>query len=444
MKKRILVVGVLQFFLVLNSCSSDSGDNSTTTPETPVVVIKTAKVTSYSKNSGETGETISIYGENFSDKVSDIKITFDGVAATIVSSTATEIVFKLPSTVNLLPKLLLTIENRTINNEVKNDYNGNIGILPIPSSSGWFTIDNVLKIDKDIKRVRMLSDKIFYCSLDNYVYRTLDGGISWMKWAYNYDNQGDFYPTKKGDGLCYTGFGIIDPFARGVIAIPSEGNQYSSNVLWQESGGSYPGINSIYIDENMQNGTLVSQKGAVYTNKNGGKFELVYDSQVQNSDSKMSRIYMGAQIDNDHIWTIGEKVEGSTNYPVILFKNNMTDGWKQHLLKNEPSSAAYEIYFADIENGFILVINATERKIYKTINGGDTWSKVYTGEKFTKFTFKDANTGWAVLDNKIYKTINGGSVWTLDYTHDQSIRTIAYKNNVVWAISTDKIIKRYL
>uniref|UniRef100_UPI00374DD996 WD40/YVTN/BNR-like repeat-containing protein n=1 Tax=Flavobacterium sp. TaxID=239 RepID=UPI00374DD996 len=77
-------------------------------------------------------------------------------------------------------------------------------------------------------------------------------------------------------------------------------------------------------------------------------------------------------------------------------------------------------------------------------NGGDTWSKVYTGEKFTKFTFKDANTGWAVLENKIYKTTDGGVSWILDYTHDQSIRTIAYKNNVVWAISTDKIIKRYL
>lgn len=79
MKKRILLVVVCQLFLALNGCSSDSGDNPT--PEPPVVVVKTAKITSYSKNSGETGETISLYGENLSDKVSDIKITFDGVAA---------------------------------------------------------------------------------------------------------------------------------------------------------------------------------------------------------------------------------------------------------------------------------------------------------------------------------------------------------------------------
>lgn len=63
-------------FLMLNSCSSDSGSDPVPTPTPPVVVVKTAKITSYSKDSGETGETVSIYGENFSDKVSDIKITF--------------------------------------------------------------------------------------------------------------------------------------------------------------------------------------------------------------------------------------------------------------------------------------------------------------------------------------------------------------------------------
>ena len=52
MKKRILIIAALQFFLTLNSCSSDSGDNPVTTPEQPpVVVVKTAKITSYSKNS---------------------------------------------------------------------------------------------------------------------------------------------------------------------------------------------------------------------------------------------------------------------------------------------------------------------------------------------------------------------------------------------------------
>lgn len=99
------------------------------------------------------------------------------------------------------------------------------------------------------------------------------------------------------------------------------------------------------------------------------------------------------------------------------------------------------MFFIDFVNGFVIVSSSS---LYKTTNGGDTWTKVYSGEKFTKFTFKDVNTGWAVLENKIYKTIDGGSSWILDYTHDQPIKNISYKNNVIWAISSDKIIKRYL
>jgi photosystem II stability/assembly factor-like uncharacterized protein len=443
MKKRILVVGVLQFFLVLNSCSSDSGDNSTTTPETPVVVIKTAKVTSYSKNSGETGETISIYGENFSDKVSDIKITFDGVVATIVSSTATEIVFKLPSTVNLLPKLLLTIENRTINNEVKNDYNGNIGILPIPSSSGWFSIDNGLKKNVDIKRIQILNEKIVYYSMDDGgggVYRTLDGGITWNEWAGNAFGSGAFFVTKNHTGWCYT----LNNAGNGVYKLPEGGDFNKGTLIWKEINSDFPGIFAAYVEDDLKKGTLVSQRGDVYTTINGADFTQVYDAHLNDNGYGYGFANKSIEFDNDHIWIGGQKTVSGIKYPFILFKNNETDGWKEHYLVNEPNSYVNEVSFADVANGFLLLRGASNTIFYKTINGGDTWSKVYTGEKFTKFTFKDANTGWAVLDNKIYKTINGGSVWTLDYTHDQSIRTIAYKNNVVWAISTDKIIKRYL
>lgn len=430
---------------MLSACSSDSGDDSTPTPEPPVVVIKTAKIASFSKNSGETGETISIYGENFTDKTSDIKITFDGVAATIVSASSTEIKFTLPQTEKLLPKIVLTILDKEILNEVKNEYNGNIGILPVPSTTDWFTIENTLKSDIDIRRVRMLSDKIFYSSFNNYVYRTLDGGITWKEWGYSYGNSGDFYPTKKGDGLCYTDLNSLKPDARGVLAIPVEGDVYSSKVLWKEPGGSYPGINSVYIDENMQNGTIVSQKGAIYTNSNGRDFVLSFDAQAENAGTnKIIRIFKGAQIDNDHIWTGGQIEAGTSRYPFVLYKSNTTDGWKKHVLNDELGNYVNEIFFANIENGFILIRDASNGKLYKTINGGDTWSKVYTGEKFTKFTFKDANTGWAVLENKIYKTIDGGTTWTVDYVHDQPVRAIGYKDNIVWAISIDKIIKRYL
>jgi hypothetical protein len=451
MKKTIALLIIIQIALLFNSCSSDSGDTpAVVIPTTPVVINTTIK--SYSKDYGTTGETITMTGENFSAKISEIKITFDGVAATILSATATEITFALPVTEKLLPKLVVTIENRTVTNAVKNNYGGNIGILPIPSITTWFTIDNGMKSVSGIPHIQMISDKIMYISMEldsstSGVIRTLDGGITWKAWAGNYYNTG-FYATQNGEGLCYTLFGYAVS-GGGVNKIPVEGktNQTANTYVWKEINSSRPGIYSLFIEDNMQKGTIVSQRGDVYTTINGTDFAKIYsaklyeDSFNQNYDD--GAIYRSAVIDNDHIWAIGFKKKNSISNPFILYKNNSTDGWKEYSFVNELGYVAREVCFVNPSTGFLL-INALDVKLYKTADGGDTWSLVYNGEKFTKFTFKDANTGWAILDNKIYKTTNGGVAWTLDYTHDQPIRNIAYKNNVVWAISNDKIIKRYL
>jgi len=430
MKKRILLVSVLQFFFTLNSCSSDSGDNSTPTPEPPIVVVKTAKVTSYSKNAGETGETISIYGENFSDKASDIKITFDGVSATIVSATATEIKFVLPQTEKVLPKLELTIENKTISNEVKNDYEGNIGILPARSLTGWIAQENNLDRDGETFNIQMESDKIVYFSGS---FKTSDGGITWKPWA----DGSVFHVTTNNEGWSS---GIGNPKMTKITAGGSVVTKAFANI---------ENINDvyycIYVDANMKDGTVVTQNGKVYTTSNGLDFTKSYEL-----SGTTANLFQSTKIDNNHIWVIGYKpITVGVNKPFILFKNNTTDGWKEYPFVNEEAGyIAREICFVDNENGFLLINHYNQSlldvKLFKTNNGGDSWTEVYNSELFTKFTFKDANTGWAVLDNKIYKSTNGGTAWTLDYTHSQKIGAIAYKNNVVWAFSEDKIIKRYL
>lgn len=430
MKKTVLLVAVLQLFMVLGSCSSDS--DSPSTPEPPVVVIKAAKITSYSKNSGEAGETITMYGENFSDKVSDIKIAFDGVSATIVSSTATQIVFVLPTTAKLLPQLSLTIENRTITNEVSNAYKGNIGILPKPSTTDWFTMENVLKNENKVYSMQVVSDKIMYYSMVDYggsgVYRTTDGGVTFIEWGRT-GFSGAFSATKTDEGWADTGFGIQK--------VPVGGSPKMDFISATTSAIYY----SVYVDDDMKKGTIITLGGDVYTSVNGVDFSQIYDAHLGDKGYDQGSISRSDEIDNDHIWAIGTKKVENINYPFILFKNNETDGWKEHYLASEPTEWASEISFPDKANGYVLISNST---IYKSTNGGDTWSKIYSGEKFTKFAFKDATTGWAIVENKIYKTVDGAKTWTLDYTNSQNIKSIGYKNNIVWAVSTDNIIKRYL
>ncbi|OOV17643.1 IPT/TIG domain-containing protein [Flavobacterium sp. LM4] len=432
MKNRILFVAVLQLFLTLNSCSSDSGNDTEPTPEPPVVVIKTAKITSYSKNSGETGETVSIYGENFSDKLSDIKITFDGVAATIVSASATEIKFTLPQTEKVLPKLELTIENRTVSNEVKNDYEGNIGILPTRSLTAWLVQQTPLNLGDGALYLQIINNKVMYLNGG----KTLDGGITWKSWSNKVFS--GFHVTTSGDGWSadVSSYGLWKVSAGVDATAPFESTK----------GNTYY---TVFVEDNMQNGTIVSQKGLVLTTSNGNDFTKEYQVEAEQIN-----LFNSTKIDNNHIWAIGYKsikdVNGFTgNRPFILFKNNTTDGWKEYpFIKEANGYFAREICFVDSETGFLLVNHyyntLLDVKLFKTTNGGDYWTQIYNAEKFTKFAFKDANRGWAILENKIYKTVDGGTTWTLDYTHDQPIKIIAYKDNVVWAISANKIIKRYL
>lgn len=434
MKKRILLVAVLQLFIVFNGCSGPESEPAVTPEEPPVVVIKTAKLMSYSKNSGETGETVSIYGENFSEKVSDIKITFDGVAATIVSATATEIKFTIPKTEKVLPKLQLTIENRTISNEIKNDYEGNIGILPVHSLTEWVAQENNLDRDGATFNIQMESDKVVYFSGS---YKTLDGGISWKNWG----GGSVFHATINNEGWTS---GIGNPK---MTKITAGGTVVTNNFANIENTTDV--YYCIYVDANMKDGTVVTQNGKVFTTSNGVDFTKVYELA-----DNTANLYQSTKIDNDHMWTIGYKTfKNKDGFNIdggfILYKNNTTDGWKEYPFVNEaPGCYARQISFVDKENGFLLIGKyneiALDIKLFKTNNGGDSWSQIYNGEKFTHFTFKDVNTGWAILDNKIYKTTNGGTTWTLDYTHDQTIGNISYKNNVVWAFSKNKIIKRYL
>ncbi len=437
MKKRILLVAVLQISMILNSCSSDSGNDTEPTPEPPVVVIKTAKITSYSKNSGETGETVSIYGENFSDKLSDIKITFDGVAATIVSASATEIKVKLPQTEKVVPKLELTIDNKVANNEITNDYSGNIGILPIRSLTEWVAQENSLKSDIEKVNIQMVTDKMLYVG---GVSKTTDGGITWTQWARGGYNT-EFYATVNDEGWSSS-------FEPTRIAKIRKGGSLGQDTF-ANIDNSTEIYYCMYVDANMKNGTVITQKGKVFTTSNGVDFTKAY----QLGDDT-ANLFQSTKIDNDHMWAIGyKKVKDKDGFNIdrafILYKNNTTDGWKEYPFVNEAAGYyAREICFVDNENGFLLINHYNQTlldvKIFQTSNGGDSWNQVYNAEKFTKFTFKDAKTGWAILDNKIYKTTNGGAAWTLDYTHDQKIGNISYKNNVVWAFSKNKIIKRYL
>ena len=316
MNKSILFFLIFTFLNLFLGCSKDSETN------TPINYPKTeAKINSFSKNYGYTGETITIIGENFTDKLSDISIKFDEIPATIVSATNTEIKCILPSSAKVVPKLNLSIANRNIINLVVNNYESNIGILPSVSFNSWIPVENSLKSGGVINRVQMISKKSVYYTTQggsgNIVYRTLDDGISWRFWSPCGFSYSAFQSTMNDDGWAYTGFGLQK--------VPVGGTS-NINHIWVG-----PYITSMYVNETLNKGTCVSYRGIVNVTDNGTNFSEVYSSSINIVGEGVGSGFLSNsyEIDDDHIWSSGYKrVANYSSYilkPFILYKNNTTE-----------------------------------------------------------------------------------------------------------------------
>ena len=73
----------------------------------------------------------------------------------------------------------------------------------------------------------------------------------------------------------------------------------------------------------------------------------------------------------------------------------------------------YGIDFIDANNGWIAGAYVDDGEIWKTTDGGATWSLQFVDDfsNFDDIDMIDATNGWAIGD-RIYKTTNGGATWS--------------------------------
>lgn len=446
MKKTNLFIIILVSLFIFNACSKEETNNVANT----IIPITESKITSFSKNYGYTEETITIIGENFTENKNDVVLKFDDFQAVIISSTLTEIICVLPTTANRIPILDLKITNRSISNLVQNQYQGNIGILPKIIFNTWITSENPKPNLGAVKKIKIINSKSFYCNVgDNFggaVYRTLDDGVSWARWSSCAHGFGEGFFVSTND----TGF--ANP-GGGISRVLAGGNNYGSNTI--------ANINetvAIESTNDLQEITAITRWGVVHKSYDGGTtFSIPFSSTINfflTPNSLLGQVQASDAIDQNHIWIGGSK-KNTANYnyqtPFLMYKNQDIGQWKEHLFPHVDfkSGILKELSFVTKQVGYALTYTYENAgtiiaKLYKTTDGGDTWSQVYSNETFLNITFKDANLGWAIAENKIYKTQNGGSTWELVFTNDENILNISYGDNMILAFSTNKMIKYYL
>ncbi len=437
MKNQLTLAIAVCVSLIFSSCSSDES-NGDTGDDGGQTIPEQATITSYSKDYGYSGETVTINGTNFTADINDVTVMFDDVVAEVVSVTNSTVNITLPITENSIPVLKVQIENRIITNTVQNNYNKNIGILA-SALNVWHTMDNTSLFGFVYRSQVTGRDKFYYSTNDNggsSVYRTNDGGLSWVNWGSS-GFVGSFYATSNDEGWTQTSFGVNKVPVGGSQSINSDVHPTTQTI-------------GLYVNDALTNGLLISRGKVVYETTDGLTFNEVYRNVP---DGNSSDVDVFAQLDENHMWAGGfievdqDPGTGVNNVdaPLVLFIDN--GEWTERSIPIADTPATIkQISFINEDKGYFSTRKkgATEvNRLYKSIDGGNSWELLYDANNQTikSFTFKNESIGWYCADNEIYKTTDGGLTWVLDYTHDSSISNVTYGDGIVWGLTSDKILK---
>ena len=108
----------------------------------------------------------------------------------------------------------------------------------------------------------------------------------------------------------------------------------------------------------------------------------------------------------NHNILIKKKIEILLAIFLILLSNNTFSQW---VAQTTGTNDAYynDVKFFDKDNGIVV---STLGTVYRTNNGGQTWSPVLTGAGI-KFAFTDNNTGFVYNLSTLFQTTNKGILW---------------------------------
>jgi photosystem II stability/assembly factor-like uncharacterized protein len=104
-----------------------------------------------------------------------------------------------------------------------------------------------------------------------------------------------------------------------------------------------------------------------------------------------------------------------------------------------------DIYCADAN-----IVYAIGRNIWKSADGGSTWTKGFQFNSFTRYNsvqFLNEQTGWVIGSSGLYKTIDGSLSWdsintTGTYTHGSSVASVFFTDNNRGYITDNTMISK--
>ena len=108
-------------------------------------------------------------------------------------------------------------------------------------------------------------------------------------------------------------------------------------------------------------------------------------------------------------------------FTIILLSNNL-------LVKANIDSKASKMFFYNNELGVIVIEG---NAIMLTNDGCNSWTtiKINTQEKLRKVFFSSIDVGWIIGDSTIYKSLDGGHTWSKNITFERTYLHTLYFTN---------------
>lgn len=222
------------------------------------------------------------------------------------------------------------------------------------------------------------------------IIKTKDAGRNWSILTPGFDY--DLFSVSFIDSLTIFAVGHW-----GIILKTSDGG---SNWIPVNSVAT-PDLYSIDFADSFH-GCTVGKAGTVLTTSDGG------NTWIAQNPGYLSDLTSVDYRDNGLIYAVGR---GGT----ILKSINAGSNWNKQ--SNPLKRNLWSVFFLDNQYGFCVGDSSC---ILKTVNGGISWSSFEQGRisSLNSVFFNDKNNGFTVSDGNgfIYKTTDGGNTWSYQYT----------------------------
>jgi photosystem II stability/assembly factor-like uncharacterized protein len=139
------------------------------------------------------------------------------------------------------------------------------------------------------------------------------------------------------------------------------------------------------------------------------------------------------------LYVAGGRTYDSYSFGELHKSENQGETWVKINLPIEIKN--WEITAIDFINDDIGFISTFENKIYKTVDGASSWSLVnnFNGSIYD-LTFINEQIGYLISGDNIFKTANGGSTWSIDYQGDIELFYIDKIQNSIYVSGRNGII----